>query len=45
MEFVDGGCLTDLIDFWPQLALDESEIAYVCREVTALKHRINFFMV
>jgi len=33
MEFIDGGCLTDVIDHFPRLALTEAEMAYVCLEV------------
>ena len=32
MEFIDGGCLTEILDQFGSIQMDESQIAYVCRE-------------
>jgi serine/threonine protein kinase len=32
MEFMDGGCLTDILEEFDQLQMRPSQIAYVCRE-------------
>lgn len=47
MEYMDGGCLTDVLDLFETLRLDESQIAYISLEcLKALnyihsKHRIH----
>ena len=47
MEYMDGGCLTDILELHDQIKMKEDEIAYVCREtLRALKfihslHRIH----
>lgn len=33
MDFIDGGCLTDILQDFPKIRLTESEIAYVCGQV------------
>eukprot|EP01091_Cochliopodium_minus_P002603 TRINITY_DN1244_c0_g1_i6.p1 TRINITY_DN1244_c0_g1~~TRINITY_DN1244_c0_g1_i6.p1 ORF type:complete len:1372 (-),score=429.64 TRINITY_DN1244_c0_g1_i6:94-4209(-) len=33
MEYIDGGCLTEILDEFGSIAMDESQIAYVCREI------------
>uniref|UniRef100_A0A6B2L4V6 non-specific serine/threonine protein kinase n=1 Tax=Arcella intermedia TaxID=1963864 RepID=A0A6B2L4V6_9EUKA len=30
MEFMDGGCLTDLLEEYPKIKLTEAQIAYIC---------------
>lgn len=32
MEIMDGGCLTEVLELYPQLEMTEPQIAYVCRE-------------
>lgn len=32
MEFMDGGCLTDILEEYDTVPLSESQIAYICRE-------------
>lgn len=47
MEYMDGGCLTDILEQWDDLKMSEGQIAYCCREtLKALKyihslHRIH----
>jgi len=39
MDFIDGGCLTDILQNFPKVLLNEPEIAYVCQQVVeALEH-------
>lgn len=33
MEFMDGGCLTDILEQFDEIKLTESQIAHCCREV------------
>eukprot|EP01129_Flabellula_baltica_P002228 TRINITY_DN12062_c0_g1_i1.p1 TRINITY_DN12062_c0_g1~~TRINITY_DN12062_c0_g1_i1.p1 ORF type:complete len:482 (+),score=91.02 TRINITY_DN12062_c0_g1_i1:105-1550(+) len=32
MELMDAGCLTDMLELYPNFHLTESQVAYVCRE-------------
>jgi len=34
MEIMDGGCLTDILELYGQIDLNESHIAFVCRETS-----------
>eukprot|EP01129_Flabellula_baltica_P010447 TRINITY_DN4415_c0_g1_i2.p1 TRINITY_DN4415_c0_g1~~TRINITY_DN4415_c0_g1_i2.p1 ORF type:complete len:303 (+),score=68.64 TRINITY_DN4415_c0_g1_i2:65-910(+) len=33
LEFMDGGCLTDVLDVFEEYQLQEGHISYICREV------------
>jgi len=33
MEFMDGGCLTDILEVFESVQLSEEHIAYICKEV------------
>ena len=33
MEFMGGGCLTDILEIYSYLQLSEGQISYICREV------------
>jgi serine/threonine protein kinase len=36
MEMMDGGCLTDILELFDSIQLNEGQIAFVCREVPHL---------
>lgn len=33
MEYMDGGCLTDVLELFEEFKMTEPQIAFVCREV------------
>lgn len=33
MDFIDGGCLTDVLQHFPKVRMSEAEVAYVCCQV------------
>jgi len=33
MDYIDGGCLTDILNHFPKVRLVEQEVAYVCGQV------------
>lgn len=47
MELMDGGCLTEVLEQWPDLKMTEGHIALVCRDTLAAlayvhaQHRIH----
>jgi hypothetical protein len=43
MEFMGGGCLTEILEQFEYVQLDESQIAYVCKEVRSRSRFIFFF--
>jgi len=46
MEFMDGGCLTEILDLFEQMQLTEPQIAYICRCVLeALSYIHSFFRI
>jgi len=39
MEYMDGGCLTDVLELWEDLKMTEPQIAFCCRDtLKALQH-------
>lgn len=36
MEYMDGGCLTDLLEQFDQFKMTEPQIAYTCKQVRAV---------
>ena len=41
MEFMDGGCLTDILEAFQTVQLSEEHIAYICREVRCSTYRLS----
>jgi hypothetical protein len=41
MELMDGGCLTDVVELYPDLQLTETQIAYACRETISSLNYIH----
>lgn len=33
MEFMEGGSLTDILNLWSELKMNESQIANICKQV------------
>lgn len=33
MDYIDGGCLTDVLNYFPKVRMGEAEIAFVCAQV------------
>lgn len=36
MEYMDGGCLTEILNDYPEVVMNEKQIATVCKEVCYL---------
>lgn len=46
MEYMDGGCLTDILEQFDQIKMTEPQIAFCCREVLLLLYKLfyNIFL-
>lgn len=33
MDYIDGGCLTDVLNHFPKVRMGEAEVAFVCSQV------------